>query len=269
MSEDDHMLTLHLSGKQKKHLRCRQHGIKHIIYTHHRHCVLCSSLKPEGRHEIRYWSLYDNQYLRVFSAHSQEVTSLSMCPSNDNFLSASLDRTVRLWDLSTPQCVAALQLPQDCERPFAAYDPSAMVFGVMCERTSDRSNLMKLFDVRNYSTGPFATFSISPTSIATSFLGLYPEATEEKILRIAQVCVYSVRTDATHCTTSQASWTDMQFSPDGKFILVNTDSELVVCIDSFEGTMQNMFADRVNENRSSLGVCWTPNSMDVISGKPR
>jgi COMPASS component SWD2 len=53
-------------------------------------------------HEIRYLSLFDNAYLRFFTGHEGRVTSLSMSATDDRFLSASVDGTVRLWTLQQP-----------------------------------------------------------------------------------------------------------------------------------------------------------------------
>ena len=54
---------------------------------------------------IRYLSLHDNQYLRYFSGHQKRVTSLDLCPVNDMFISASIDDSVRIWDLRSPNCI--------------------------------------------------------------------------------------------------------------------------------------------------------------------
>lgn len=43
-------------------------------------------------HAVRYVSHHDGRYLRFFAGHEQTVTSLSMSPRNDQFLSAGLVR---------------------------------------------------------------------------------------------------------------------------------------------------------------------------------
>jgi WD40 repeat protein len=86
-------------------------------YTHHVNAVLLTSRGSEGDensneigmdcddrnvaayHDIRYYSVYDNTYLRFFRGHTDEVTSLSMCPADDHFVSGSRDRTIRMWNL--------------------------------------------------------------------------------------------------------------------------------------------------------------------------
>lgn len=62
---------------------------------------------------IRYLSLHDNKYLRYFKGHKSRVTSLCMSPEDDTFMSASEDKTVRLWDLRSTNA-------QVCHRDGAA-----------------------------------------------------------------------------------------------------------------------------------------------------
>ena len=50
--------------------------------------MLCACQGAE--HFIRYLSTHENVYLRYFRGHTARVTSLSMSPKSDLFLSAAL-----------------------------------------------------------------------------------------------------------------------------------------------------------------------------------
>ena len=76
--------------------------------------VYASKVKSAGKdpkrdHALRYHSLHDNTYLRYFHGHTDQVVSVSMSAKTDQFLSASQDRTVRLWDLRTEKCNAKIE----------------------------------------------------------------------------------------------------------------------------------------------------------------
>ena len=58
----------------------------------------------------RYLSLHDNKYIRYFPAHTKKVVTLCTSPVDDLFLSGSLDKTLRLWDLRSPNCQGFMQL---------------------------------------------------------------------------------------------------------------------------------------------------------------
>jgi hypothetical protein len=63
------------------------------------------------------------------------------------------DKSVRLWDLRTPVCQAVLQLPG---QPLATFDQQGLVFAVATD-----SGIIKLYDVTQYSAGPFDAFVVS------------------------------------------------------------------------------------------------------------
>lgn len=70
------------------------------------------------------------------------VTSIKTHPKEDAFLSASLDHSIRLWDLRSSSSHGCVHVPG---RPVIAYDPEGLVFAVGFD-----SNIVKLYDVRSY-----------------------------------------------------------------------------------------------------------------------
>jgi len=90
-----------------------------------------SQEQQEQKHAINYLSMYDNKLLRTFRGHVGDIVDLSMSPVDDNFLSSSKDRTVRLWNLQQAGCLGKLELPPTVEgAPRATFDSTGLVFGV-------------------------------------------------------------------------------------------------------------------------------------------
>ena len=54
-------------------------------------------------------SIHDNKFLKYFSGHTAKVVSLSLSPVDDTIISSSLDKTVRMWDLRSPDCGGLMQ----------------------------------------------------------------------------------------------------------------------------------------------------------------
>lgn len=80
--------------------KCEREGVSIVEATHHNQCVLFAGKGTQDqplaqRSAVHYLSLYDNKILRKFRGHTGEVSSLSMSPADDFFLSSSNDRTVR------------------------------------------------------------------------------------------------------------------------------------------------------------------------------
>ena len=83
-------------------------------------------------------------YVKLLSMCSPmcRVVSLQVSPVNDLFLSCSLDKTVRLWDLRSSNCQGIMHLNG---RPVAGFDPEGLIFGAGID-----SRVVKLYDLKSF-----------------------------------------------------------------------------------------------------------------------
>lgn len=235
------------TGEEKKKLYAKADGTGNVKFTHHESCVLFSS--ERNNFNIKYLCTYDNRYLRYFKGHTGKVTSLSMSPCDDCFLSASQDRSIRLWNLSAQNPIAKLQLPARYDSPYAAFDASGMVFGVLCQDSYKKTHELKLFDARSFDAGPFQEI-------------LPEQALIESAIRTAAPDWSSVQTQK--CLES--SWDKFEFSPDGNHILVSTQSDLLMVIDGFRNDVEPLaITTRKNDSQAKLGSCLSPNAKYVVT----
>jgi COMPASS component SWD2 len=144
---------------------------------------------------------HDNKFLRYFLGHTAPVTSLEFSPGSDTFISCSLDNTVRLWDIRSQHAQGKLSLKSPHT---AAFDPSASVIAIASASTST----ILLYDYRNYDRPPFSTFDIIQPVIEHA-----PDVASK-------------------------GWTKLEFSNDGKSLLLGTVSGGHFLIDAFDGTLK-------------------------------
>lgn len=150
---------------------------------------------------IRYLATHDNSFIRYFEGHDAAVTALAVHPGSDNFISCSQDNTVRLWDTQTKNWQGQLFL----RSPYlAAYDPSGTVFAVACPS----SGSVLLYDIRNYDKAPFSTIDVVEQCRGV---------------------------DSQHLVKG---WTKLEFSNDGKSILVGTKGRGHFLLDAFQGNLK-------------------------------
>jgi hypothetical protein len=106
----------------------------------------------------------------------------------------------------------------------------------MCQNVKDATHTLRLYDARNYTTGPFQDIVPSSSLQMRALTPDYPQLIEEAISRPVK-----------------SNWTDFEFSRDGSHIVINTDSEVVWLIDSFRNDVQpKVFGPRKNDSNNKL-----------------
>ncbi|RDA93345.1 hypothetical protein CP533_0326, partial [Ophiocordyceps camponoti-saundersi (nom. inval.)] len=237
-------------GRHDKSLLSKKYGVKLAKFTHTSSSIIYASTKQN--HAIRYLATHDNSFIRYFEGHEADVTCLAVHPGTDNFISCSRDNTVRLWDTQTKHWQGQLMLRNPT---LAAYDPSGTIFAVACPS----SGTILLYDIRNYEKAPFATFDVVEQC----------GPVDPQIL---------IR-----------GWTKLEFSNDGKSLLLGTRGGGHLLFDSFDGTFKAYLRKPtagtrrqapgeavavVNGNtatdpasmESSGDCCFTPDGRFVVSG---
>ncbi|KAL7891500.1 hypothetical protein AOLI_G00009760 [Acnodon oligacanthus] len=219
-SSDDDSIVLYdcQEGKPKRTLYSKKYGVDLIRYTHAANTVVYSSNKIDDT--IRYLSLHDNKYIRYFPGHNKRVVALSMSPVDDTFISGSLDKTIRLWDLRSPNCQGLMHLQG---KPVCSFDPEGLIFAA-----GVNSEMVKLYDLRSFDKGPFATFK----------------------LQYERTC----------------EWTGLKFSNDGKLILVSSNGGTLRLLDAFKGAVLHSFGGYNNSKGVILEASFTPDSQFVMIG---
>lgn len=243
VARDDDTLQIYncKEGKHAKELKSQKYGVHLARFSHHAQSIVYASTMVDDA--LRFLSSHDNSYIRYFKGHTDTVTSLALCPSSDTFLSCSRDNTVRLWNLSSPNYHGLLNL----HAPYlAVYDPSATVIAV----ASPPTHSLLLYDVRNYDKPPFATFDL--LELEQRFMGAH-----------------------------KPEWTKLDFTNDGKSLVVATNGPGHFVLDAFSGDITH-FCHRKpgpsgrlapgatpNGSRQPVGqgdVCVTPDGQYLLGG---
>jgi COMPASS component SWD2 len=165
-----------------------------------------------------------------------------MNPSNDDFVSCSLDGTVRFWNLQSPHPRGQLNLYAPY---FAAYDPSASVVAI----ASPPTQTVLLYDVRMFDRPPFVQFDLKE---------------HEQRFNPGQ---------------AGRNWSKIELSNDGKSLLVGTTGAGHFVLDAFEGGLTHFLprkggrserrvpGEAVQGRPAGAGdVCFSPDGRYVIGG---
>ncbi|CAH0043030.1 unnamed protein product [Clonostachys solani] len=235
-------------GRHDKSALSKKYGVKLAKFTHTNSSIIYASTKQNNA--IRYLATHDNSFIRYFEGHEGDVTCLSVHPGSDTFISCSQDNTVRIWDTQSKHWQGQLNLKLPT---LAAYDPSGSVFAVACPSAGS----ILLYDARNYDKAPFSTIDIVEQGRKVDTQSLVK------------------------------GWTKLEFSNDGKSLLLGTRGGGHFLLDAFEGTLKAYLYKASGGTRrlapgetgtangigadsapldSSGECCFTPDGRYVISG---
>ncbi|KAB5557959.1 WD40-repeat-containing domain protein [Coniochaeta sp. 2T2.1] len=247
-SESDETLMIYnvKEGRHDKKLLSQKYGVKLAKFTHASSMILFASTKENDA--VRYLSTHNTQFIRYFEGHTAPVTSISVHPGADNFISSGRDDTVHLWALNARNWVGKLHITT----PFlSAWDPSGNVFGI----ASPWSFTILLYDYKNYTKGPISEFDLVEKMPS-------PRAAE----------------------ALATGWTTFAFSNDGKHILLGTRGPAHYLFDAFAGSLKAILrkpdgtATRragagevhdTNRLESSGDCCFAPDGRYVLSGSKK
>ncbi|XP_067361342.1 twinfilin-1-like isoform X3 [Channa argus] len=222
-SSDDDCIVLYdiREGKPKRTLFSKKYGADLIRYTQgDTQTVVYSSNKLDDT--IRYLSLTDNKYIRYFPGHTARVIALSMSPVDNMFISGSLDKTIRIWDLRAPNCQG---LTNPLGKPVCSFDPDGLIFAAGVE-----SQAIKLYDLRAFDKGPFASFETRFSRVC-DWTGLKFSNDGKQIListnggmiRVLNAFDGSVLHTFSGYNNSRGISLEACFTPDSQFVMIGSE----------------------------------------------
>lgn len=225
ITSSKHFLTLYdaCAGKERRVVKCCATGTHLARYTHHNQAVLFTG--RDG--QIHYLSLHDDKYLHHFKGHRQRINSLSMHPTEDQFLSSSPDMPIALWDLRARN-IQSMMEPAN----------KRIMSGKVCTTYNSDPN-----GVIIAASLPDKTIRLcDPRSNAGAFKTIEHE---------------DLRPKNPHDTIE-----DLSFSNDGKKLLVSYTNSLVV-VDGYSG---DKLTEIPRPRGARLASCFTPDSETLCIG---
>jgi COMPASS component SWD2 len=216
-SADDDQIVIYdcERGTQKRTLNSKKYGVDLIHFTQNKANVVHASTKENDI--IRYLNIHENKYIQYFRGHNKKVVTLCMSPTDDSFLSGSLDKTIRLWDLRSANPQGLMNL---AGRPVAAFDPEGLIFAA-----GINSESVKLYDLRSFDKGPFSSFKFTEKEAEWTGLKFSPDgktiliSTNGSLIKLIDAFSgQSLQTFTGHLNSKNIPL-EASFSPDSQFVI--------------------------------------------------
>lgn len=215
--------------------------------------------KEEGGREI----LRPTPY-RLYSGHKADVIDLSWSKANF-LLSASIDKTVRLWHVSRQKCLCVFQ-------------HSDFVTAVAFHPVEDRYFLSGSFDkkLRIWNIPEHRVVEWAQTANIITAAGFSPDGrlavaglyNGQCVFYQAEGLKYSTQVE---CRNRQGKnrkgkkVTGIQFSPDGKHLLVTTNDSRIRLFDMDDYSMASKFKGLANDELQ-IKASFSPDGSHIICG---
>ncbi|CAI5756646.1 unnamed protein product [Candida verbasci] len=221
-------------GVHYKDIQSQKYGCHSARFTHEElNCLYLSTLTDNnsGEDAIRYLSLSNNSYLRYFKGHKSQVSSLELNPIYNSFISSSFDGTVKIWDFKSANPVGNLEVGQNT---IIAYDPQGIIFAIGKYPINDESlGVVEFYDLKSYDKEPFLKVEV--------------QALPNQI------------------------WNKLEFSNNGKYLLIGTNSYQHYILDAFTGKtiaiIKLPIYSKMYFKYPSTGCCsFTPDSKYLLVG---
>nr|CDJ90456.1 WD40 repeat domain containing protein [Haemonchus contortus] len=260
-SDDDSIFIYSMqTGTRTRNVNSKKYGVDLIKFSHNTSNAIHCSTKVDDT--IRYLSLHDNKYIRYFPGHTKKVMCLSMNPIDDTFLSGSLDKTIRLWDLRSQNCQGLMQVNG---KAIAAFDPEGLIFAA-----GINNEQVKLYDLRSFDKGPFTTFKLEAerscewTGMTFSPCGKYIMInTNGTLIRLIDAFTGNLKVTFEGHRNDQQEALEASFSPDSQFVFCGSSDR---CIHAWCTETGKRVATFETEHDAHLRiVSWNPKHFMVAS----
>ncbi|XP_016956427.1 WD repeat-containing protein 82 [Drosophila biarmipes] len=237
---DEHKLSLDFSPDGRRLLACDRSALS--VFSSTRQTELCQ--------------VHMHHYLPEVACFAQQNTRALHSTSK-------YDYAIRCLDLESRHCV----------RVFSGHSKS--VHRLACQPGNDnvfvsvgRDDQVYLWDFRSSThtyqmkrlRGPLVAFDPAGLVLATSTDTERIEIHDVRMLG-EQPCLKFV-----YQVNDKAKWTQLQFAPDGKTMLLSTDHSWCFSVSAFDGTFKQSFTGYANQLRQPLDATYTPDSQFILSG---
>lgn len=118
----------------------KKYGSSKMTFHNSKQAIYINSHNDINDHSARLLNVQNQSFIRYFSANGHTASITSLCAKPNGVITASQDRTIKVWDDSQEKCVLTLEVNRP---PNVALHPNGLCLTV----TTDQA--LYLYDIRN------------------------------------------------------------------------------------------------------------------------
>lgn len=258
------------TGKISGLFHVKDAGCRLVTATHHPSAVIHAASKggPQSGRIVLH-SLHDDKIIRLFEGHSDFVSSISMNPADDTFLTCSRDGTFKMWDLRQRAPIAAGDLHSKGAAA-CAFDSGGVVFACV---TGNR--MLSLYDAKTFTSfastkEPLLQQTVMPGRYppgpqGTAIPGLAPPPPET--LNAGLSAAKAMASVGAPPMPPYIAWTGIEFSPNDRFLAMSTADRGVLIVDAFFPARElALLNSHPTDHLQPCNVSWSPDGSFLATG---
>jgi eukaryotic-like serine/threonine-protein kinase len=276
-----------------------------IVVTFHPSGEFVVTGSPRPDWSIRFRSVHDHEAESVLTGHEDAITEISVSPDGSTIASASVDRTIKLWNTATKELIRTLRGHSDSVTDLAFSNEGQLLASASndgCVKVWDTDTGAEIRSMNGAAPGGGVAFSPSGNLMAAGFMGevriwdcdfskapvsiafhgpIYSVAFTPDGKRVAAcgngpIKLWDTTTGGEVLTILTTAWavTDIAFSPDGTLLAASKGDSVVLAWEATARSFRGLGTNKsISETRSRAPDQNTPStvlqSRSLIKSGPR
>lgn len=236
-------------------------NLETVIQKGHELAVLTVAVSPDSNYvatgsrdkTIKLWELSTGREVRSFLGHSASINQLDFSSDGKYLISANGDATAKIWEVATGKELFSVK-PDEERITDVAYDPKGKFFVTVGfgqkVRVWDVLTQKKLaeMDADGYAgSGGLIHVAISPNG---AWLAVGEDGFTANVYQTSDwKKVYTFNTSTLHSSCG-GCYTDVQFTPDSKYLIKASNNDAVLKYDLSNGKLVTKYSREVNDLKS-------------------
>lgn len=219
----------------------KKYGSTRLCYHLSKNAIYLNSHNEINDHAARLLNVQQQSFIRYFTANGHTAPITSLCSRSNGVITASQDRTIKIWDDSTDKCTTTLEVSSPAN---IALHPNGLCLAV----TTD--SFLYIYDMRNLDsavlTNKLHNNNDHPKGDFIPHFGM--KGTKLAVVGPEYAQIYFMK-DLSHFSLDHTMRKDtpgFAFTPDEDFLLIPTTDYSILVADAQSGSQVTILTGHKN-----------------------
>lgn len=215
----------------------KKYGSTRLCYHLTKNAIYLNSHNEINDHAARLLNIQQQSFIRYFTANGHTAPITSLCARPNGLITASQDRTIKIWDDSAEKCTTTLEVNSPAN---IALHPNGLCLSVSTDCA------LYIYDIRNLDAA-VRTTKLKTNGEVTPHFGM--KGTKLALVGPDFAQVYCMKDLSLLCSpdlTMGKTTPGCAFTPDEDFLLIPTNDYSILVADAKQGSQVTVLTGHTN-----------------------